>query len=284
MHERTTGDGSITCFSDEYGEHYHSLSGAATEAREKFAAPALKTTGIVTQKNITILDIGFGLGYNAVSALELLKAENPSCRITIHSLEKHASVLPAALRVHNGSSDHEICSYMNGVCTDGTYNTEKLNARLFISDARTYIKECTTRYDAIFLDAFSTKKNTELWTYDFFLELKRCLQPHGILVTYSAAYPVISGLLAAGLHIRETPAVGRSVGGIIASCVEYHSFAELNEERQRERLATTGVLMYRDETLSTTPEDILARYEREKAELKARGVPSIKRYRKDNDA
>jgi len=69
-----TKDGSSTFFNDKVKDYYHSKSGAATEAREKYIN-ALKIT-----PNKVIFDICFGMGYNTAAALEKGSA-------TIHCFE-----------------------------------------------------------------------------------------------------------------------------------------------------------------------------------------------------
>lgn len=278
----STGDGSITRYSETYGEHYHSLTGAATEAREKFAVPALITTGIIERPSLTVLDIGFGLGYNAAAAYAAVRSGNPAAHCAIDSIELDASVLSAAKDAH--ADDNDAREFIGALADVRFFSGSNTDALLYIGDARSIVPSLERQYDAVFLDAFSTKKNTELWTYDFFLLLKERLLPHGVIVTYSAAYPVISAFHAAGFFVRQTTAVGRATGGTIAMLEDRPVFTAVDEHRDRERRATTGILYYRDETLTASGDAICARYEAEKAALTASGVPSIKKYRKTDGA
>ncbi|MEK6794948.1 MAG: MnmC family methyltransferase [Spirochaetota bacterium] len=273
-----TGDGSITCYSEAYGEHFHSLSGAATEAREKFTVPALITTDIIKRPTIAVLDIGFGLGYNAAAAYTAVRTEAPAAHLSLDSIERDAATLAMAQRLH--LNDPVAATLIASLSEAHFYSGNNTDALLYIGDARSVVQTLDRLYDAIFLDAFSTKKNTELWTYDLFLRLKDRLLPHGVIVTYSAAYPVISAFMKAGFIVKQTKPVGRTTGGTIASLTDYAAFHPIDAVRDNERLATTGVLCYRDETLTASAADIGARYESEKKALIASGVSSIKRYRK----
>lgn len=59
-----TGDGSVGLYSEEFNDIYHSGYGALTEAYEKFVLP-----NININKNINVLDICYGLGYNSKAFL-----------------------------------------------------------------------------------------------------------------------------------------------------------------------------------------------------------------------
>ncbi len=68
--KKTTEDSSITYYSKEYKEHYHSVFGAKTEALQKFIKPA-KLEERAKSKSVRILDVPFGLGYNSLCTLEI---------------------------------------------------------------------------------------------------------------------------------------------------------------------------------------------------------------------
>ena len=62
-----TQEGDFTLMHSHYGEPYHSLyAGAIRECLEKFLNPSGLLEKAQNLKRISILDIGFGLGYNVV--------------------------------------------------------------------------------------------------------------------------------------------------------------------------------------------------------------------------
>ena len=66
---RSTGDGSFSLFSPEFGEAFHSSRGALTEAREKFVEPAgLERLG--RGSNLQVLDVCVGTGCNTAALIE----------------------------------------------------------------------------------------------------------------------------------------------------------------------------------------------------------------------
>ncbi|HSP40082.1 MAG TPA: hypothetical protein VLN46_01530, partial [Gillisia sp.] len=61
-----TGDGSTTIYLPEWNEHYHSIHGAIQEARHVFIEMGLKKVLGSQRQDISILEIGFGTGLNAL--------------------------------------------------------------------------------------------------------------------------------------------------------------------------------------------------------------------------
>ena len=59
-----TNDGSVGLYSKEVGDIYHSTYGALTEAYEKFVLPSNLNEILKNKKEIKLLDICFGIGYN----------------------------------------------------------------------------------------------------------------------------------------------------------------------------------------------------------------------------
>lgn len=65
LHPYFTNDGSVGLFSPADDDIYHSTYGALTEALEKFVLPAEPEKYFSSNRNIKILDICFGIGYNS---------------------------------------------------------------------------------------------------------------------------------------------------------------------------------------------------------------------------
>src|SRR3989338_3656979 len=91
MKQIITGDNSITFENPVYEQAYHSLSGALSEAKLKYAEPC-KIAEKAKSGSLTILDICFGLGYNSLLAIHTAKASNPKCKIKIYALEMDPQV------------------------------------------------------------------------------------------------------------------------------------------------------------------------------------------------
>ena len=130
--------------------------------------------------------------------------------------------------------------------------------RMHWGDARhTITKLEPNAYDLVFLDAFSTQRNSELWTVDFFRQLKRVMKPDAVLLTYCAAIPVRAGLLEAGFYAGETEPVGRQRGGTIAAMRAEDIVIPLPDHELKMIRQTTRGLPYRDPYGVWTNKEIL---------------------------
>jgi tRNA U34 5-methylaminomethyl-2-thiouridine-forming methyltransferase MnmC len=216
-----TADGSITFHSEQYDEHYHSTSGALTEAHKKYA----EVCKIYDRKEVDILDICFGLGYNSAAAID--RFEGKSIRIV--GLEIYEGIIKQ-IEMMGHEYPFECFNIMLEVAKKGIYkgpvDTRKVDfmrkegeadVKLIMGDARETIKTLPDRsFDCAFHDPFSPKKNPELWTKEFFDEVFRVLRKGGMVATYSCARIVRDNFKAAGFTVKDSPPVGRRAPGTIA--------------------------------------------------------------------
>jgi len=215
MKQIITKDSSITFYNEEYGEAYHSVTGAVEEAYKKFAEPAL---GAVKGKSeVKILDVCFGLGYNSAAIIDRILEHNLRAEITIVGLEKDKKILEKIKDLQPRIMSYHIIQ--DTIENKYSYDREGAKVDIKIGDALKTIKKIKTKFDVIFLDPFSPKKNPELWTEQFFKELRKLIKPDGILTTYSCAGQVRRNLKAAGFEVKDGPCVGRRSPSTIAAPV-----------------------------------------------------------------
>jgi len=62
------------------------------------------------------------------------------------------------------------------------------------------------------------KKCPELWTFEFFSDIKKVMKKGGVLATYSCARSVRENLIQAGFHVKDGPCVGRWAPSTLAYC------------------------------------------------------------------
>ncbi len=197
-----TKDDSYTFYSDEYNEGYHSISGALDEALRKFIEPCKIKNGM------KILDVGFGLGYNV--GMAMFKAK----KLRIISLEKELLEEIQKLKVPNWFK--ESYDKVKLVAKKLEYKDDNYEIKLILGDATKTIKEINEKFDVVFLDPFSPKKNKELWTKEFLKEIKKRMKKNGILATYSCASLIRKNLNDVGFIVSDGPCVGRRAPGTIA--------------------------------------------------------------------
>lgn len=202
-----TEDGSETVYDKKYQEYYHSKSGAAQEAVEKYVKPC-KIMEIAEKSAVKVLDIGFGLGYNVIAAIDA--ALDAGGEIEILSFEKFFN--PDKLKgLINPFKHFDILTKLDYDPINNSYYYEEKNIflKIKIGDASVLIKDVEARFDAVFLDPFSPSKNPELWTKKFFCDILRLMKRGAVLSTYSYAKKVRDNLKDAGFEVFDGPVVGR---------------------------------------------------------------------------
>ena len=217
MKEYITEDGSITLYNPEYEEYYHSKSGALEESFEKFVKPC-EIKELAKKGHIKILDIGFGLGYNAIAAIDTALKANNNCEIEIISLENDKSVLLKLKSLKPKLKHYGIIEKLeyDPITKSYLYEDKKIHLRIKIGDATQIIKTINDKFDAVFLDPFSPAKNPELWTVEFFKDIKQRMKQGTILATYSYAKTIRNNLAKAGFTVKDGPIIGRRSPSTIA--------------------------------------------------------------------
>ena len=262
----TTKDGSVTFYNETIKEHYHTLAGARSEAENKYIIPA-KLDRRLKHGPVRLLDICFGLGYNSLLSCErAMKAGEP---LEIVALEMDKNVVQkAASGIQEQATFFNWQKCLDTLYRDGEWKENGCRIRLIWGDARHTAKKLNGTFDLIWLDAFSTQRNSELWTVDFFNILRPLLAADGALFTYCAAIPVRAGLVEAGFNIGETDPFGRERGGTIA-CTAVELIQREIPERDRFLMNTSRGVPYRDPNGTHSNREILRNREYEIVRRKA---------------
>lgn len=219
-----TADGSPTLFSKRYNESFHSTFGAATESRYVF----LETSGVSKRLEsglpTRVLEIGFGLGLNALLSCDAAIASNTP--LDFHSFEHDYSVcelnqrvdfaqllqkpeLAGVLQTHLrnvaqlGNAAKTPCTVVE-FAADVTLNVHWRDATDTATATDTDLRPLG-KFDAIYLDAFSPDNNPECWSLDFFERLKPLMAPHAKLSTYCVKGSVRRALIASGFLVKKLP-------------------------------------------------------------------------------
>jgi tRNA U34 5-methylaminomethyl-2-thiouridine-forming methyltransferase MnmC len=260
-----TQDGSLTFFSEQFGEALHSTYGAKTEAELKFVLPTGIAHKAQQQGQVSILDVCFGLGYNTASALDALANATPA--VQVWGLENNWEVLRQAVaqQMHRIWSDRTQ-RVLEQLTQHPTVQDRDWKIQLILADARQGIHHVPDRaVDAIFFDPFSPKRCPQLWTIDFLRLVTAKLKPDGYWVTYSCASAVRSALLELGLKLWAVEPLGRKSCGTIASfahtAVPQRSRHLTNLEYAI--LQTRAGIPYRDPQLRDSAAVIVARRKQE---------------------
>ena len=197
-----TADGSLTFFVPELNEHYHSVNGALTESKHVFIDAGLNQ---IDKKEISILEIGFGTGLNAILSYREAKSKNIRIHYTtieLYPLDKiQISPLNFSDKIGVNNSVFESlhsCEWDQDACIDPLFTLHKIKGDLI----KTRFNQ---KFDLIYFDAFAPDKQPEMWTPEIFLHLFEQTNPNGILTTYCAKGAVRRMLQAAGYVTERLP-------------------------------------------------------------------------------
>ena len=203
----TTSDGSKTIQIEGWNEQYHSIHGALQEAKHVYINAGLKTflERQPKQNALTVLEIGFGTGLNALlTALESLNISQEICYHGIEAYPVEAEELQALgydtligsdpsifQNIHNCSwhENHKILPHFSIV-----------KRQAFFSD----IDEANA-FDVIYFDAFGPRVQPDLWIESIFKKMYEALRPNGLLVTYCAKGSVRRCMQAVGFEVERLP-------------------------------------------------------------------------------
>ncbi len=201
-----TADGSMTIHLPDINEQYHSKHGALQEAQHVFIKMGLQH--LVDQnkdKNITILEIGFGTGLNCL----LTFFEAIALKLNIDYVGVEA--FPVTLNEWKAMDYGNLLQIENAVTVYEKLHSIEWEATLPISDFFSLKKEekkfeaiiDELKYNLIYFDAFGARVQPELWTAAIFKLMYKALKPKGILVTYSAKGSVRRALQAVGFVVER---------------------------------------------------------------------------------
>jgi chorismate dehydratase len=234
-----TGDGSVTLAHPVHGETCHSVEGAWTQARERYAQGcrvrerALELAEMLRdaprgdgRARFFLLDVGTGLGLNIAAALEALDGTGVELHVT--SLEIDRGVIEGALEI--GVQDVPELERAHAPVRDALRRALALedgapvplaggSLRLWLRDGRDALAalDPSARFDAVFLDPFSPRVDPPLWEADCLAAIAARMAGGSMLSTYSAAVRVRARLLEAGLRVGPGARVQKKAMGTLAS-------------------------------------------------------------------
>ena len=262
-----TEDGSYSINSKEINhkvETLHTSTGAISESFEKF----IKPMKFNYDKDIAILDICAGLGYNSSAAIADFIKNSSNSNLQIDMVEISKATYACGLLVPSPIPEHDITKKaIEDELIKQDYATlslekaeipENININVFIEDARQTVQGLEDdTYDAIFLDPFSQNMAPELFSVEFFKQFRRIIKDDGIVATYTSAAPIRAGFIEASFYIGLGPIFGRKQGGTLASPnPDMLDYSLPKNDEIRIALSDVGI-PFRDPGLNNSSEVIL---------------------------
>ena len=262
-----TDDGSYSINSKEINnkvETLHTSTGAISESFEKF----IKPMKFDYSKDIAILDICAGLGYNSSAAIADFIKNSTDSNLNVDMVEISKATFACGILVPSPIPEHDITKKaIEDELVKQNYASlsleeceipENIDINVFIEDARQTVQNLEDNtYDAIFLDPFSQNMAPELFSLEFFKEFRRIIKDNGIIATYTSSAPVRAAFIEAGFYIGLGPIFGRKQGGTLASPnPEMLDYSLPKNDEIRIALSDVGI-PFRDPGLNNSSDFIL---------------------------
>ncbi len=203
-----TKDGSASLYSKEFDEHYHSIHGALQESMHVFIRAGLHyKINEDRSASISILEIGFGTGLNAL--LTAIEAEKEKVHVHFTAIEKYPIEDALYTQLDYGTvlaeRDNNLL-YMD-ICQSEWEIDKVISPYFTLRKCKTNIEDVhfLNQFDLIYFDAFAPSSQPELWTKSVFDNMYTALKPGGILVTYCAKGEVKRTMRNAGFIVEPLP-------------------------------------------------------------------------------
>lgn len=203
-----TADGSSTIFIPEWKEHYHSIHGAIQEAQHVFIKMGFhKVMERDDLQQISILEIGFGTGLNAMVTWKAALGSTVSIDYTgveaypVSSEEIRKLNYAEELIEKSASQIFEKIHYIPWE------QKAEITEQFSLTKQQKFFHEINdiNKYDLIYFDAFGARVQPDLWTEEIFSLMYKSLKVGGILVTYAAKGSVRRAMLQVGFQVEKLP-------------------------------------------------------------------------------
>ncbi|WP_339921059.1 tRNA (5-methylaminomethyl-2-thiouridine)(34)-methyltransferase MnmD [uncultured Flavobacterium sp.] len=197
-----TLDGSTTIQIKEWDECYHSKHGAIQEAQHVFIKNGLS---LFQNKEISILEIGFGTGLNAfITFLEGRKMNQSIDYVGVEAYPISAEELVSMNYVEelNATDDKGIFELMHQCNWE---EKETFGNDFSLTKRKQLFEEINDldRFDLIYFDAFGYRVQPDLWSTAIFKKMFDALKDNGVLVTYAARGVVKRSMIEVGFTVEK---------------------------------------------------------------------------------
>lgn len=201
---QTTADGSHTLYLPAMDEHYHSVNGAIGESEHIFVNAGLRS---LAQKEIRILEIGFGTGLNAFLTLREAMTD-PAWRIVYYAVELYPLPFELATRLNYvglawPEGESLFLDLHRAEWERPTQITDRFVLHKIEGDANRV--SLPDGIDLVYMDAFAPEKQPEMWNAALYRRLADAMVPGATLVTYCSKGDVRRGLRDVGLFMERLP-------------------------------------------------------------------------------
>lgn len=213
-----TEDQSITLFSKQFSEHYHSIHGARAESLKIFIEYGLEYAISLGNKELNIFEVGFGTGLNALLSQQIAELKN--IKINYSSIELYPIEKPIYQEIANNFDDTEKDIFIKiheakwnefiSICPN--FNLRKIHRSLLDFNIKDD-NHLRNNINIVYFDAFSPDTQSEMWSEIIFRNLYENMKVGSVLTTYCAKGEIRRRLKYIGFEVErlEGPPYKREV-------------------------------------------------------------------------
>ena len=200
-----TEDGSTSIYLPEMDETYHSKFGAIQEAKHVFIKNGLDL--FEDNSSVSILEIGFGTGLNAI--ITLLEAEKRNLNINYVGVEAYPVSIDEMKQLNYtqtlDASERQVD--FEKIHTSEWEKSAKISEHFQIEKRKQFFKDITDEntFDLIYFDAFGFPVQPDLWSEEIFEIMFKSLKSKGILTTYACRTIIKNAMQKVGFQALKLP-------------------------------------------------------------------------------
>ncbi len=203
-----TADGSHTLAVPALNETYHSTYGAIQESSHIYINHGLdywfKTSG---GKEISIFEVGFGTGLNALLSLDY--AEKHQKSILYDDIESDPLPDAEALSLNYPQMllKATALKWFEQIQKARWNEYAEIGSKFRLKKIHAFIQDFKSeeRYDVCYFDAFAPSKQPEMWEISILEKIEQLLRPGGVFTTYCAAGHLRRSLKSLGFQLEILP-------------------------------------------------------------------------------
>lgn len=204
-----------TPFSKKFDDIYFSKISGVDESLHNFILQHdFKNRWSEKSDYFSILELGFGTGLNFLLSYKHWQENRSNCK-RLHYLACEVSPIKKHELGKIHSNWPELSYYSNKLLEKLPENIQgfhrvsflddNIELTLLYGDARKTLKKLNASIDAFYLDGFSPKKNSELWSKEIFCELSRLSSSKTTLSSFSSSSEVRKNLEKNNFIVEKKP-------------------------------------------------------------------------------